>query len=285
MRLSFSFEGAIREGQRYDSCMLPPSAPLKVRYTACALILGLLASCATVHFTPDRKSGFVPRDTAGHHHFVYLPADWTADKSWPVILYLHGAGERGTDGVAPTQVGLGPVAWKSQGKLPFIVVFPQCPGGSFWPAAPMRERALAALDDAVTTYHGDPSRIYVTGNSLGGYGTWALGAHNPGRFAALVPIAGGVRPPVGKLPADPIFKEGEDPELSIARRIGHTPVWIFHGARDWLVSPDNSRRMFSWLKQLGGDVRYSELPDVGHESEVPAYAMPELFNWLLTQHL
>lgn len=250
----------------------------------CVLAGGVLTSCATAHFTPDRQSGFVERDTAGHRHFVYLPADWTPDKSWPVILFLHGAGERGSDGVAPTQVGLGPPAWKSHGKLPFIIVFPQCRPGIYWPMREMRDRAIAALEDAVVTYHGDPTRIYVTGNSMGGYGTWALGAQYPERFAALVPIAGGVRPPFGKLPADPIFKEGEDPELTIARAVGRTPVWIFHGRRDWMVSPDNSRRMFARLKEVGGDVRYNELSDVGHQAEDPAYAMPELFDWLLAQH-
>ena len=148
----------------------------------------------------------------------------------------------------------------------------------------MRQRALAALDDAVAAFHGDPARIYVTGNSMGGYGTWALGAHHPDRFAALVPIAGGVRPPFnGKLPDDPLFKAGEDPELSVARAVSRTPVWIFHGRHDWMVAPGNSRRMAERLKQVGGDVRYSEL-DVGHASEELAYAMPELFDWLLAQH-
>lgn len=256
------------------------AAPLLLAASALAL-----SACATTRFLPTREAGFVLRETAGHKHYVYLPAGWTADQSWPVILYLHGAGERGDDGVQPTQVGLGPFAWKSKGAMPFVIVFPQCERGRYWPDPAMRARALAALDDAVATYHGDPTRISLTGNSMGGYGTWALGAHHPDRFAALVPIAGGVRPPFGgKLPPDALFKEGEDPELTVARAVGKTPIWIFHGARDWLVSPKNGRRMNELVKQSGGDVRYTEFPDVGHESEDAAYALPELFTWLAAQH-
>ena len=245
-----------------------------------------VTGCATIHFTPDRAGGFVARETAGHKHFVYLPADWSADKTWPVIVYLHGGGERGSDGVKPTQVGLGPVVWKQKGQFPFIVVFPQCNWGTYWPEAKMRQRVLDSLADAIAEFHGDPARVYLTGNSMGGFGTWTIAAHNPGRFAALAPIAGGVIPPFGgKIPPDALFKKGEDPEAAVARAVGKTPIWIFHGAKDWLVSPANGRRMRDKVQAAGGDVRFTEFAGVGHNSEDSAYVMPALFDWFRAQHL
>jgi predicted peptidase len=241
----------------------------------------LVAGCAHQAFTPDAEHGF--RREAGSVTFVYVPKDWSADRAWPVIVYLHGGDERGDDGLKPTQVGLGPVVWRSQGTFPFIVIFPQAPKGTYWGMPDNNARVLHQLDEVMARYHGDPARVYLTGNSLGGFGTWFMGALYAERFAALVPICGGVR---GRAPPGAPFGsyDGDARVREVVRRIGKTPVWAFHGARDWLVPPSYSRELTGALKAAGGNVRYSELAGVGHQSWIPAYDDPELFRWLAAQH-
>ena len=261
---------------------------MRLRITIAALAIWMVG-CA--HFVPDRAHGFVAEQTASQRYFVYLPAAWRADdhKMWPVIVYLHGGGERGSDNVAQTQAGLGPFVYRENGQFPFIVIFPQCPNGHFWAEPAMESRVYSALDQTIAGYHGDASRVYLTGNSMGGYGTWIFGARHPEKFAALAPIAGGVTAPAGfpvppEAKNDPIFS-ASDPNAAAARAIGKTPVWAFHGASDWMVSPNMSRGLVAALKAAGGDVRYTEYPHVGHESENRAYADPTLFDWFLQHHL
>jgi predicted peptidase len=243
--------------------------------------LFLLTGCATfdVEHTP-----FFQRLTGDLPYFVYVPKAWSADRAWPVIVYLHGAGERGNDPATATQRGLGPALFRSNGEFPAVVVFPQAADGSYWGMPENNERALRALDEVVARYHGDPSRVYLTGSSLGGYGTWFMGAMYPERWAALVPICGGVRgraprpdAPFAAVPSDRRADE-------VARRIGKIPVWIFHGQKDWMVPVASSRELDDALKRAGGDVRYSEYPDLGHDSWDRAYADPELWKWLFAQH-
>ena len=247
--------------------------------------------CAGSAFRPEPEHGFVARHVATahgpHNYWIYRPTHHTLAQKWPVILYLHGGGERGSDGLGPTQVGLGPAVQRTLGYVPFIVVFPQCADNRFWALPDMAERAMAALDSAIRDYNGDPERVYVTGNSMGGFGTWYLAARYPGRFAALAPICGGVKPP----PWVKIPKEGRlidldgDPYASLAAKIGRTPVWVFHGGADPLVPVRESRNMVKALQHAGGLCRYTEWPGVGHESEEPTYALPELFEWMLHQRL
>jgi predicted peptidase len=240
-------------------------------------LLGLSA-CGGVRFVPDKAGGFVEKQT-DHRYFVYLPKDWSAEKKWPVIVYLHGGDERGSDGVKPTQVGLGPVVHRSQGTFPFIVVFPQVQRGNYWGMPDSDARAMKALDDVIRDHSGDPRRVTLTGNSLGGYGTWFMGALHPERFAALVPICGGVR---GRAPKGAPFAHvpSDDRPRAIAQKIGKTPVWAFHGARDWLIPPANSRELVEELKKAGGNVRYTEYPDAGHNAWDKAYAEKALWEWL-----
>ena len=230
------------------------------------MVLGALVSgCATSRFVPDRAAGF--ENERGY--YVYVPKAWSAerrDEKWPVIVYLHGGAERGTDGVLPTQVGLGPVVWKSQGTFPFIVIFPQAPKGSFWGAPENNERVMKALYSVLARYHGDPNRVYLTGNSLGGFGTYFMAAAYPDRFAAIVPICGGVR---GKAPRPdlPFAALDDDARIgAVAGVIGTTPAWIFHGEADWVVPVSLSREMAAALKKNGGDVRLTTYPGVGHNS-------------------
>jgi predicted peptidase len=249
-----------------------------------ALPLALASGCAPHVFVPDAKDGFHFRTDAGHKHYVYVPTASSPEKKLPVIIYLHGGGEMGDDGVKPTQVGLGPVVWRSHGTFQYIVLFPQCRRDGFWAFPDMDARVMESLANVLAEFHGDPDRVYLTGNSMGGYGTWLIAARHPDVFAALVPIAGGVRPPRGMpIPKESIIYGATDPEAAIAEKLGRIPVWAFHGAKDWLVKPENSRRLVEAMKKNGGDVRYSELPGVGHNAEDTAYVDPALFEWLAQQ--
>ena len=140
---------------------------------------------------------FLPRevvvDGVTHRYQVFLPAATAAGKKPPVILFLHGSGERGDDGTKPTLVGIGPHIRVHQDSFPAIVVFPQAPDGSEW--SDNLELVDATLDVAMREFHGDPRRIYLTGLSMGGYGVWDVALRAPDRFAALAPVCGGVRAP------------------------------------------------------------------------------------------
>lgn len=212
---------------------------------------------------------------------MYRPIAWTPDQRWPVIIYMHGGGERGTDGVKQTQTGLGPAVWKSNGTFPFVVAFPQTDRP--WPMPDAETRLLEIVTEVVRDNAGDPDRVYLTGNSMGGFGTWIIGARHPERFAALVPICGGVRPPKW-VPVPPeSFARQPDPEGAVARALVATPVWAFQGAKDWVLSPTNSRRLVAALRAAGDDVHYTEYPDLGHNSWDRAYADPALYAWMLAQ--
>jgi predicted peptidase len=142
-----------------------------------------------------------------YRYQVFVPYNWDKHKKWPVILFLHGAGERGEDGLLQTDVGLGHAIREQVARFSFVVVMVQCPQESVWTDSEMEEQALAALDRSMKEFHGDSGRIYLTGISMGGYGTWDLAAKYPHRFAAYAPICGGIHGP-------PNFKQIE---VSLAR--------------------------------------------------------------------
>lgn len=144
-------------------------------------------------------------------------------------------------------------------ELPFVVVAPQCPADTWWKT----DSLIALLDHILDQLDIDPRRIYVTGLSMGGYGTWALADACPERFAAIAPICGPFRY------IDPA-------------RFKTTPVWCFHGAMDDIVPVNDSVRMVRRLREAGQDVRFTVYPDAGHDSWTQAYDEPELFDWLLT---
>jgi predicted peptidase len=213
---------------------------------------------------------------------VYLPPNYSPNEEWPIILFLHGAGERGTDGLAQTDVGIGTAIRKNVSKWPAIVVLPQVPKQQTWQGRP-GEYAMSALDAAINEFSVDESRIYLTGLSMGGNGTWFLGSSFPNRFAAIVPICGYVK---GYPPAYPgIATEGEnsDPYVSAANSVSGLPVWIFHGDADGVVSVEESRNMNDALKAVGADVHYTELPGIGHNAWDAAYSNDEMIEWLFSQ--
>ena len=218
---------------------------------------------------------------------VFAPKGWSEKKKWPVILFLHGAGERGDDNVAQIRVGIGPAILRQEATFPFVVVLPQCPRNRWWTEPDMQALALKALDQTVKEFKGDSKRTYLTGLSMGGYGSWAIVAKNPARFAALAIVCGGVRPPPGlSLPKEAAAQmTATDPYGAVAAKIGKTPVWVFHGDADPAVPVTESRKMVEALKAAGANVRYNEYEGVGHNSWDRAYAESEIFTWMLAQKL
>lgn len=221
-----------------------------------------------------------------YRYRVFVPKGWSKDRKWPVMLFLHGAGERGDDNTAQTKVGIGPAILRQQESLPFVVVLPQCPKNRWWTEPEMQSLALKALEQTAKEFKGDGKRTYLTGLSMGGYGSWVMATNTRKKFAALAVICGGVRPPPRlKLPEDAKPAENApDPYGTVAEKVGKTPVWVFHGGADPVVPVTESRKMVEELKAKGGRVRYNEYEGVGHNSWDKAYAEPELFPWLLSQH-
>lgn len=230
------------------------------------------------------ETGFLDRsislDKAEYVYQVYVPRAYQPSEEWPVILFLHGAGERGNDGLFQTQVGLGSAIREHPEGWPAIVVFPQAPEETTWQGTPGRV-AMAALDATLQEYRVDESRVYLTGLSLGGNGTWYLGYHHADRFAALVVICGFV----DAFPGFPRFipESSADPYSTLAARVANIPVWIVHGDADDVVPVAESRRMAAALEEAGADARYEELSGVDHFAWDPAYASEELVAWLFSQ--
>jgi predicted peptidase len=255
-------------------------------WLAAAALITTMASCSTTPPSPT-KEVFMEREVrvsgTTHRYRVFVPTTTKAGKR-PVIVFLHGSGERGDDNGKQLVVGLGPYVAKHADEFPAIVVFPQAPQDSEW--HDNLAMTLAALEAATLEFDGDPDRTYLTGMSMGGYGTWEFALREPHRFAALVPVCGGIEGPDRRptLQVTPVAGVA-DPFAEVARRLHDVPVWIFHGARDDVVPPEQSRRMADALKAAGAmDARYTEFPEANHNSWDPAYSQtPELWPWLFAQ--
>jgi pimeloyl-ACP methyl ester carboxylesterase/prenyltransferase beta subunit len=219
--------------------------------------------------TADRPNepGFHPRsvktDPGERKYTVYLPEGYDGTRIFPVILFLHGAGDRGEDGVAPAQAGIGPAILNRPHGVPAVVVFPQA--RQTWAAgSPDSNAALAALDDVLTSYATDRRRVILTGQSMGGRGTWELAAAAPERFAAAVPICG---------PGNP----------ERAGQLKTVPVWSFCGDADRDQTVLGMRKMVEALRQDAAATRLTEYRGVGHNSWDRAYNDDELVAWMLAQ--
>jgi predicted peptidase len=194
-------------------------------------------------------------------YLLYLPADYDKQDSWPLVLFLHGAGERGDD--LDLVKKHGPPKLIEEGRsFPAIVVSPQCPRDRFWPVMTMELTAL--LDDVAAKHKVDVDRVYVTGLSMGGFGTWSLAAYTPERFAAIIPICGG---------GEPIA----------ARRLNNMPTWVFHGAKDPVVPLARSEQMVDAIKKTNDKLKFTVYPDAMHDSWTETYNNPAVFEWLFAQ--
>jgi predicted peptidase len=240
-----------------------------------AILLQLSALAQVAKPTPGQTAKTLAKATAYGGKIDYLlslPGTYGQDtaKKWPLMLFLHGSGERGSDVWMVAKHGPPKLAAAGQ-DLQFIIVSPQCPEGQDWRDEPL----LALLNEVCAKYSVDRERIYLTGLSMGGYGTWRLGLSHPERFAAIAPICGGGNPQ-SVLQADPKRRE----------QVRRLPVWAFHGAKDPTVRLEESQRMVNALKQIGNTtVELTTYPDAGHDSWTVSYDNPKLYEWFLSHSL
>lgn len=207
------------------------------------------------------------------------PRNYDPSKTYPLVVFLHGAGERGTDNEKQLVHGMSDFASDDvMQKYPSFVAAPQCPDEQQWvdtpwtadahtmpqhPTEPMR-LTLELIEALEHEFAIDGERVYLTGLSMGGFGVWDALQRQPRRFAAAVPICSGG-------------------DLALAGQIAHVPVWAFHGELDTTVKPKRSRDMIAALQQAGGQARYTEYPGVGHNSWTATYANREVYAWLFAQ--
>jgi predicted peptidase len=241
-----------------------------------ALAVFVLTGCGTTKSDSNNSS---PNQMAKHlrlkkqenieiDYLLFLPKGYDAkdQKGWPLMLFLHGSGERGTN-VWKVATHGPPKNITSHPDFPFIVVSPQCPEGRIW----SNDQLLPLLEEIMRTYKVDKSRVYLTGLSMGGYGTWNLGLTYPELFAAIVPICGG-----GEF-ISPFLSSREKPEA--LRSLG---IWAFHGAKDSVVPLAESERMVELSKKLGvREAKLTVYPEAGHDAWTETYKNPELYEWLL----
>ncbi|WP_282275040.1 prolyl oligopeptidase family serine peptidase [Stenotrophomonas sp. PS02297] len=255
---------------------------------ALLFLMAVIAGCASI---PDTGHGrFVARtvelDGMRMPYQVFVPAAAARGPgALPVVLFLHGSGERGNDGIRQTEAGLGPYLRAHAADFPALAVLPQVADGEEWSGRNNR-LAIAALDAAIREFGGDPKRQYLTGMSMGGYGSWNIALAEPARFAAVVPVCGAVRAPRNERPGllvEAVAQEA-DPYMAIARRLENVPLWIFHGARDDVVRPDDDRRLHAAFQAVGArDARYTEYPHGNHNAWDATYADPAMWRWLFAQ--
>lgn len=254
-------------------------------YTGFFYVLALLITNATQAQVTDFEAEIYSDKEANELNYRILkPAGYDSSKSYPLVLFLHGAGERGSDNYSQLKWGASNFAEpKFREKYPAFVVAPQVPEGKTWAGLPSRDDTtnhtmplqseptqpmkltLKLLDSLQQRYAIDTNRLYVTGISMGGFGTFDIVQRHPNKFAAAVPICGGG-------------------DISNAFLIKDLPMWVFHGARDQIVSPKYSRSMVSAIQISGGSPGFTEYPDEGHIGAwVEAYSNPHLYEWMFSR--
>lgn len=236
----------------------------KIRISALSLMLFafLLISCKREKEMKEQTNiqlakVFISEETNDTvHYWFYLPEEYYNNEETPLLLFLHGAGERGDS------LGLvkkhGPPKILENESMPFIVVSPQCPKEQWWDV----ELLNALVEKIISGYNADRQRVYLTGLSMGGYGTWTLSIAYPEKFAAIAPICGG----------------GDTTKV---HKIKDIPAWVFHGAKDNVVPHERSTEMVVALEKAGGEVKFTLYPDANHDSWTKTYDNPELYEWFL----
>jgi|CXWL01.1.fsa_nt_gi predicted peptidase len=235
---------------------------MKPRSLATLAILAILTltGCASAPTHYGQQQGYLAPKANGYPYLLFVPATKPQPhKGWPLLIFLHGSGERGAD-IEMVKVHGPPKLVSSQPDFPFVTVSPLLEAGGKWDVAKLE----AMLRQTRRKLRIDPARIYLTGLSLGGHGAWRWASTNPGLFAAIVPISGR---------GDP----------SIACALKGLPAWAFHGATDSVVPAEGSTRMVDAINTCGGEARMTLYPDLGHDAWTRTYANPALYDWLL-QH-
>jgi predicted peptidase len=254
-----------------------------VRRLAVAAALLLTMTCA-----PHEQ--FLERSiTLGEHtvrYRVWLPPHYNNVHRWPVVLFLHGSGERGDDNVRQLALALPAQLPRFAERYRCVVVAPQCPLGREW-YGEQEAQALAALERTIAEFHGDRRRLYLTGISMGGAGTWYMARLH--RWAAILPVCGEVtRARTDPFPDDPPpdiarILGSPDPFAAMAAAIGDTPVWAFHGSDDRVIPAEQSRMMVKALHDRGNQARYTEYGGEGHGIWDRVYSDPDVVHWMLAQ--
>ena len=249
----------------------------KLAAAACAGTL-TAALCAQTVGELTKPEVFQTAEGETLSYRIYLPADIPAGKRVPLVLFFHGAGERGYDNTAQLKHGVADLVRYALTNGPAIVIAPQCPKEMQWvntnwsapshimpsmPSVPMK-LALLLLQDKIAKLPVDSNRVYVTGVSMGGYGTWDAIQRKPDLFAAAIPICGG----------------GDSARAQSLKMI---PIWAFHGDKDTAVPVSRSRDMVNALNACGGKVQYREYPGAGHDVWTRTYADPAVLAWLFAQ--
>lgn len=227
---------------------------------------------------PTHATGLLFREVAigsvSHRYMIFVPREYDAKKTWPCVVFLNGSGECGTDGARQTLAGLGPVLLADQDRWPCVAVFPQKPTSKKqW--SEHDDLVMATLDATRSECNIDESRIYLTGLSQGGAGTWSLGAKHPALWAALMPVCG----------------YGDPQEL--AGPLVNIPIWAFHGGKDDVVPPAKTTAIIDEIKlermrrnvagDPGPDPKLTIFPDANHNSWDPTYRDPKTAAWLFAQ--
>ncbi|MEO7674509.1 MAG: PHB depolymerase family esterase [Pyrinomonadaceae bacterium] len=266
---------------------------MSIPFAKTLFTVAVVVSAFSNLFSQKVETGFLNRvvsvNGSEYRYQVYVPREFTRGKTWPVILFLHGGGQYGRDGIKQTNVGLARAVREYPERFPAIVVFPQARADNLTPGWQLEggRAALAALDNSIKEFQGDKSRVYLTGLSAGGNGSWFLASRYPERFAAAVVVCGFISKFKGGTSAVdyPALAPPEafDPYAFIAQRVAKIPLWIFHGDADQSVSVEESRKMYAALKATSANVQYTELPGLGHNVWDPAFARPDLIDWLLKQ--
>jgi predicted peptidase len=257
------------------------------KYLFIPVLLILVQSSMAQDYSLYQKRVFTSKDGKTLNYRILYPKDYDLGKKYPVLLFLHGSGERGNDNEKQLVHGgdlfLNP---SNMEKFPAIILFPQCPEGKSWSSmtnkvedgkkiyqrttekkpGEMSKLLMGLITDTEKKEKVDKKRIYIMGLSMGGFGTFDMLYLYPNTFAAAVPICGGHLP---ELAGD------------YAKKV---PIWLFHGAKDNVVSPDLSRNMYAKLKELGAEVKYTEFPDANHNSWDSTFATPELLPWIFSHH-
>jgi predicted peptidase len=241
-----------------------------LRRTA-ALCLFLIAGSVVA---ADTKTGFITKthknaDGTTSEYVVFVPHTYDGSKEFPIILFLHGSGETKGGAKMPVEQGIGPHVKRNEKTFPAFVVIPQSEKRTWAADSDDGKRAMAVLDATMKEYKIDPSRQYLTGLSMGGYGAWSHAAAFADRWACFVPVCGGVR--------------NADEVAATAEKVKGIPCWCWHGDKDTAVKVEKSRELIEAMKKLKAEPRYTELEYVGHNSWDAAYATPELIEWMMKQ--
>jgi predicted peptidase len=229
-----------------------------------AVLVSALLACSAIEVnaaTPGQQVAIEPAAASTYGYQLFLPKvyDASSQEKFPLIIFLHGSGERGAD-LAKVKVHGPPKIVDSDPNFPFIVVSPQAPEGERWEISKLD----ALLANIRQNYRIDESRIYLTGLSMGGFGTWDWAIARPGLFAAIAPVCG-------------------RSDVSKAAALKDTPIWAFHGDNDTAVDMAGSFDMVAAVRKAGGSPRLTIYPDTGHDSWTRTYADPALYYWFL-QH-